>query len=459
MSACADGCGGIGRVQPVTARFAIEAPRSLRGFPLFQPRVHPPGTKPAKDGSRKAASSLPPAAASHPRPEDGIFPRSLDFPTRFDPSMHDSSPPPTAVPAATGPAGGAVSGGAPRRLVLNMHEARPLYSIPGWAIDEIRAALPDGWELTVVEEPGSGRGDGGESPDAQAAIAAVRGAEAYVGFGVPEPVFLAGTEGPDARLGWAHTGSAGVGAALYPAMRDSAVVLTNSAGIYAEPMADTVLAMMLHFSRGIDLAVRAQAERRWDEGPFDAADTPVRELAECTLGIVGLGGIGRAVARRGVALGMTVVATRRRGTEGPEGVEVLSGPGALDRILPRSDFLVLAVPQTAETRAMIGARELAMLPRRAVVVNVARGGVVDEAALVQALREKRLRGAGLDVFTREPLPADSALWGLPNVVVLPHVSGASPTFWRRQTDLVIQNLRRYAAGQPLLNTVDKQAGY
>ena len=108
---------------------------------------------------------------------------------------------------------------------------------------------------------------------------------------------------------------------------------------------------------------------------------------------------------------------------------------------------------------MIGARELAMLPAGAVVVNVARGGVVDEDALIAALGENRLRGAGLDVFRREPLPADSPLWALPNVLVLPHVSGASHGFWRRQADLIIDNLRRYAAGEPLLNTVDKQAGY
>ncbi|HEX6372376.1 MAG TPA: D-2-hydroxyacid dehydrogenase [Longimicrobium sp.] len=349
---------------------------------------------------------------------------------------------------------------APRRLVLNLHEARPLYSIPDWAVEEVRAALPDGWELTVVTEPGDGRGDGAlDSPGARAAIAAVPGAEVYVGFGVPEPLFAAATEGPDARLRWAHTASAGVGGSLHAPMRASDVVLTNSAGIYAEPMADTVLAMMLHFARGLDFAVRAQAERRWDKEPFDDPDTPVRELSESTLGIVGLGGIGRAVARRGVALGMTVAATRRRGTEGPQGVEVLSGPGALDRILPRSDYLVLAVPQTDETRALIGAHELAMLPRGAVLVNVARGGVVDEAALIQALRGGRLRGAGLDVFAAEPLPGDSPLWGLPNVLATPHVSGASHRFWRRQTDLITQNIRRYAAGEPLLNTVDKHAGY
>lgn len=349
---------------------------------------------------------------------------------------------------------------APRRLVVNLREQRPLYSIPQWAVDEIRGALPDGWELTEVLEPVDGRGDGGgDSPGARAARDAVRGAEVYVGFGVPADLFQAATAPPDGRLRWAHSASAGVGGSLHEAMRASDVVLTNSAGVYAEPMADTVLAMMLHFARGFDFAVRAQAERRWDKAPFDGGDTPVRELAQCTLGIVGLGGIGRAVARRGVALGMRVLATRRTGTDGPAGVEVFSGADALHRILPRSDYLVVAVPQTDETRAMLGARELAMLPAGAVVVNVARGGVVDEDALVAALGENRLRGAGLDVFRREPLPAHSPLWALPNVLVLPHVSGASHGFWRRQADLIIENLRRYAAGEPLLNTVDKQAGY
>lgn len=349
---------------------------------------------------------------------------------------------------------------ATRRLVLNLREQRALYSIPEWAVDEIRAALPEGWTLTDVAEPVDGRGDGGgDSPGARAARDAVRGAEIYVGFGVPADLFHAAASGPDARLRWAHTASAGVGASLHEAMRASDVVLTNAAGIYAEPMADTVLAMILHFARGLDFAVRAQAARRWDKEPFDAADTPVRELSESTVGIAGLGGIGRAVARRAVALGMRVVATRRSGTDGPEGVEVFSGKDALDRILPRSDYLVLAVPQTDATTALVGARELAMLPEGAVVVNVARGAVLDEDALIYALRGGRLRGAGLDVFAREPLPEPSPLWGLPNVLVLPHVSGASHRFWRRQTDLIIDNLRRYAAGKPLLNTVDKQAGY
>ncbi|HEX6912502.1 MAG TPA: hypothetical protein VF142_19000, partial [Longimicrobium sp.] len=132
--------------------------------------------------------------------------------------------------------------------MVNLREQRPLYSIPQWAVDEIRGALPDGWELTEVLEPVDGRGDGGgDSPGARAARDAVRGAEVYVGFGVPADLFQAATAPPDGRLRWAHSASAGVGGSLHEAMRASDVVLTNSAGVYAEPMADTVLAMMLHF--------------------------------------------------------------------------------------------------------------------------------------------------------------------------------------------------------------------
>jgi phosphoglycerate dehydrogenase-like enzyme len=156
---------------------------------------------------------------------------------------------------------------------------------------------------------------------------------------------------------------------------------------------------------------------------------------------------------------MRLVATRRSSGDGPPGVEILRGDGALDRLLSISHYLVVTVPRTAETEGMIGARELARLPEGAVLVNVSRGDVVDEDALVDALRGGRLRGAGLDVFRREPLPAGSPLWTLPNTLLLPHVSGTSHEFWRRETDLIVANVRRYLAGEPLLNTVDKQAGY
>jgi len=340
-----------------------------------------------------------------------------------------------------------------RRIVVNLRERRPIWDAPRWALDEIRAAVPGDWECVVLSGPADSRGDGGGV--AAEVLDAVRGAEVYLGYGMPRELFLAARD----TLRWAHSGAGGVGGSLYPEMLASDVVLTNSAGVHAEPIADTVLAMMLHFARGLDWAVRAQAERRWDKSPFEAADASVRELSEGTVGLLGLGGIGEAVACRAVALGMRVVALRRSGREGPPGVQVLAGDGALDRLLSIADYLVVTVPRTEETDGMIGARELARLPAGAVVINVSRGGIVDEDALAAALREGRLRGAGLDVFAREPLPPGSPLWDLPNLLVLPHVSGTSHRFWRRETDLIVANLRRWLAGERLLNTVDKQAGY
>jgi phosphoglycerate dehydrogenase-like enzyme len=274
---------------------------------------------------------------------------------------------------------------------------------------------------------------------------------------VPPAIFEAATAPPHGRLRWAHSAAAGVGGSLHPAMLASDVVLTNSAGIHAPPIAETVIAMALYFARGLDFAVHAQARREWFKPPFEAADTPVRELAGLTLGVLGLGGIGVEVARRAGALGMRVLATRR--TPAPAGVELLSGEDALERLLEQSDFLVIAVPETPATRGLIGRAQLERLPPGAVLINVARGGVLDEDALVELLRAGRLRGAALDVFHHEPLPADSPLWTLPNVLVTPHVSATSTRFWRRETDLILSNLRRYLAGEPLLNRVDKAAGY
>lgn len=341
------------------------------------------------------------------------------------------------------------------RLVLNLDDVRPVWSMPEWAPREIRAALPAGWEVVELRGAADGRGDGG-GPVPEA-LAAVRGAEVYMGFGFPEPLLAAAREGGDA-LRWVHSAAAGVGGSLYPAMRESEVILTNSAGIHAPPMAETVLGMILHFARGLDFAVAAQRERRWGKPAFEGADTPVREVAGTTLGLVGFGGIGREVARRARALGMEVLALRRSGAPA-EGVEVLTGEAGLEELLRRSDHVVLALPETRDTRGLMDAGRLAAMKEGAVLVNVARGGVLDEEALAGALRSGRLRGAALDVFRKEPLPSDSPLWEIPNVLITPHVSATSRGFWRREIDLVVENLRRYLAGERLRNEVDKLAGY
>lgn len=344
-----------------------------------------------------------------------------------------------------------------RRIVANLRDERPVWAMPDWALDEIREGLPPGWELAVVDAPTHGRGDGGEPTPA--ALAAMPGAEIYLGHGFPRPLFEAARAGGESRLRWVHSGAAGIGSSLYPEMRDSDVLLTNSAGIYAAPIAETVLAMILHFARGLDVAVRAQAERRWAADLLEAEESPARELAGSTVGIVGFGGIGREVARRALALGTRVVALKRTPGEGPPGVELLVGAGALPELLREADYLVLALPGTAETRGLLDAVRLDLMRREAVIVNVGRGGVVDELALAERLRDGRLRGAALDVFETEPLPAGSPLWDLPNTLITPHVSGISRRYWRRETDLIVENIRRYIDGRPLLNLVDKHAGY
>ncbi|HUF51880.1 MAG TPA: D-2-hydroxyacid dehydrogenase [Longimicrobiales bacterium] len=342
-----------------------------------------------------------------------------------------------------------------RRVVFNMRDERPVWAPPPWVADRLRAALPADCELIEVDAPVTGRGDGGGV--SAEAIAAVRGAEVYLGLGLPRELLHAALE-PPALLRWVHSGAAGVASALHPELIDGDVVLTNSAGIHAAPMAETVIGMMLHFARGLDHAVRAQAETQWDTAIFEQRDSGVREVDGATLGIIGYGGIGRGVARRARALGMRVIATRR--SDRPvDDAEILTGSNAVDRLLAQSDVVVLCVPSTPATRGMIGARELGLLRDDAILINVARGDVIDETALIDTLSAGRLRGAALDVFATEPLPQESALWRLPNVLITPHVSATSPRFWEREAELVLDNLRRYLAGEALRNVVDTAAGY
>lgn len=295
-------------------------------------------------------------------------------------------------------------------------------------------------------------------PPSAEVLRAVEGARAYIGFGIPAEVLAAGA----ATLEWVHSGAAGVGGSLHEAMMESPVRFTNSAGIHAPPMAETVVAMILHFTRGLDFALEGQRAGEWNEAPFLAIDTPVRELAATTVGIFGYGGIGREVGRRLVALGSRVVGLSRSEPEervDAHGVERVHGDEGVARLLAESDVLVIAAPETAETRNFFDLRRLRALRKGALLVNVARGRIVNEDALVQVLTEGRLRGAALDVFATEPLPAGHPLWTTPNTLVTPHVSAVTRGFWRREMDLIVENLHRLLAGRPLLNEVDRARGY
>jgi phosphoglycerate dehydrogenase-like enzyme len=222
-----------------------------------------------------------------------------------------------------------------------------------------------------------------------------------------------------------------------------------------------VIAVMLALCRNHHVAARLQQQGRWDRPAVMAGTgTPIREFAGSRVAVLGLGPIGTTVARYSAALGAIVRGMRRHpaGAAAPP-YEAVVGPDGLDRLLEWADFLVLAVPHTPETEHLIGPREFGLMRPESCLVNVARGGVVDEPALIEALRRGTIAGAALDVFAEEPLPPSSPLWELPNVILTPHVSGATPRYFERALALFIDNLTRYLAGQPLRNLVDPALGY
>lgn len=340
-----------------------------------------------------------------------------------------------------------------RRLVLDLRAQRPVWRVTPEVVAAVRGALAPDWEVVEIAAPINSDGDG--SGGSAEAVAAVRGAEIYLGFGLPPAVIDAGR----ASLRWAHTCTAGVGAIL-ERLRGSQITLTNSAGIHAEPIADWVLAAIGHFARSFDVLVRAQAERRWAQGMFGDRTVRVRELSRLRVGIYGLGGIGNAVARRALALGMRVAGVRRRPAKGgPPGVAWVGGPEDLGRLAAESDVLVIAAPRTTGTDGAVDRAVLARLLPGAIVINVSRGALLDTDALLDVLDHGTLRGAALDVFATEPLPPEHPLWAHPRVLVSPHVSPVTDHFWEREAALILENLGRYLAGSPLVNVVDKDAGY
>jgi phosphoglycerate dehydrogenase-like enzyme len=341
------------------------------------------------------------------------------------------------------------------RLVVDLRAGARTWSIPDEAVAAIRAAAPENWSTYVVAAPTISDGDGNEAPSAEV-MREIADADAYVGFGMPRPLFLMGK-----RLRWIHTAAAGVGSLLFPEMIESDVVLTNSAGVHAVPMAEHVLGGILYLIRQFDIAVAQQRDRMWNREPFVGEESRVRELSDCRALIVGTGGIGTEIARRLSAHGVRCTGIRRRPHRGvPTGFEAVYGVEAFDAMLPGADLLVVAAPATAETRGLVTAERLDHLPHGAIVVNVARGSLLDERAVADRLRTGRLAGAVLDVFEREPLPADSDLWTVPRLLLTPHVSATSPGgYWRRELELFTDNWARFVSGRPMRNVVDKRAGY
>jgi phosphoglycerate dehydrogenase-like enzyme len=260
-------------------------------------------------------------------------------------------------------------------------------------------------------------------------------------------------------LRWVQAPAVGVGHILSDELRESPILLTSARGIRAHAIAEHVLAMTLSLTRQIHTAVRRQRQHEW---PSDGrlAEAGIRTLVGAQMGIVGIGSIGEEVARRAAAFGMRVSGIRKRVERGtPPGVHEVLPPSGLTALLAQSDVVVLTAPLTAETYHLIGRPTLNAVKRGALLVNIGRGQLLDDAAVIEALGDGRLGGAALDVFEREPLDRTSPYWDLPNVIITPHVSGAMEDYWTPLVGLFTENLRRFERGEPLLNLVDKHAGY
>ena len=351
-------------------------------------------------------------------------------------------------PFVRNPGPGSGPGGTPTAIALS-----PILSARYRSrdLERIRAAAPGARIVTVSVE---GLADG-PLDDVEVMLRGWLRTEAFDRLLVRAP-----------RLTWVHSATSGVERALTPVALERGLVVTNARGVFSRPIAEYVLMMILAVSRRLPQLLELQRERTWQ--PLEGA-----ELRDVTVGIVGLGSIGRAVGALATAFGCRVVAVRRRGEAGssssgrddeeePFGEMVLDrvgGPEMLPELLAESDFIVLAAPLTSETEQMINAETLAMVKPGAWLINVARGRLIDERALIRALREGELGGAVLDTFRDEPLPATSPFYDLPNVIVTPHTAWSSGRVLDRSVELFCENLRRFAKGDPLLNVVDPSAGY
>lgn len=324
------------------------------------------------------------------------------------------------------------------RVVVAVHDP-PVWTMPAGHVARIAASLP-GDEVVHARELDERRR---EFPTAEVIVTTRLSAEEFT---------LA------RRLRWIHTTAVGVGPLLSKEAVESAIPITNARGSHSEAIAEHAIALMLALRRSLHTAAARQAERRWAQLELQARR--VSTLPDSHLLVVGLGSIGSRIASHASGLGMRVTGIRRRLDQPvPAGVSEVLPPERFREALGQADAVVLAVPRTRETRALMSDAEFDVMRPSAVLVNIARGKLIDDDALVRALQSGRIAGAGLDAFQEEPLPATHPFWGLPNVLITPHTAAFAGDYWPPVVDQFVENVRRYKKGEPLLNVVDKGAGY
>jgi len=326
------------------------------------------------------------------------------------------------------------------KLLITLHHRFELWNAPTWLAERIRSDFP---QLAVVQLPNYDR-----------VTEEIADAEIYFGWSLRAEQLAAAR-----KLRWVHSTAAAVHQLMIPELRASNIVVTNARDVHGPVVAEHAIAVLLALAKRLPSAMRYQQQRVWAQEQLWRESPPPREVVGATLLVIGLGSIGQRVATLARAIGMHVIAVREHPEKGSGAAHKVHALEKLDELLPGADYVIIAAPLTDSSRSLFNADRMAKMRSDAYLINVARGPIVDEAALAEALRNQQIAGAALDVFAAEPLPADSPLWKLENLLITPHTAAISDQMWERHYALIRENLERYLAGKPLLNVVDKSKGY
>ncbi|HZP62756.1 MAG TPA: D-2-hydroxyacid dehydrogenase [Terriglobales bacterium] len=327
------------------------------------------------------------------------------------------------------------------KLLIVLHHRFELWNAPEWFVDRLRHEFP---ELQITHLANYDRIE-----------EQIADAEILIAWSIRPEQFRAAK-----KLRWIHSPAAAVHQLMFPELIESDVILTNAREVHGPVVAEHVIALMFALAKKIPEAVRLQQKHVWRQETLWRERPRPREITGATLGLVGVGSIGREVAKRASALGMRVIAVREHpDKQVPEGVSDVYSTSAFEIFLPQCDYVVLAVPITASTQQLMNAERFEQMNPDACLINVGRGPLIDEGALIAALRNHQIGGAALDVFEQEPLPADSQLWDLENLLITPHTAGLTEKLWERHYRLFSDNLQRYLGSKSLSGIVDKRKGY
>jgi phosphoglycerate dehydrogenase-like enzyme len=326
------------------------------------------------------------------------------------------------------------------KIAILLHDEFEMWRPPAWFVEKLRAEFPDTEVLYSAQK----------RDDAQA----LNGADVLIGWSLSQEQLRAATS-----LHWIYSITAAVDQFLYPELLSSEIALTNAGSVHGPVVAEHAIAMLLALAKRLPSAVRYQDRRKWAMEAIWKEQPRPREVRGSNLVVVGLGSIGAEVASMAAALKMHVIGVREHPGRGAAGAHEVVGFEALDKVIGQADFVALAAPLTPRTQHLIDARRLNLFKAGAFLINVSRGVLVDEGALVKALRERKIAGAALDVFEEEPLSRWSPLWKLPQVLITPHTAFLTENVWSRHYAVFAANLKRYLAGERLEGVVDLKRGY